>query len=81
MSTDSQLEQFQKEFRENVNKKLDYLTEKIDSFPSMFTNQVEFNSLKHKVESLDAFKNRLLGIVVGVQCVLSIIGYLLIHFH
>ena len=30
MSNDSQLEQFQREFRENVNNKLDYLTNKID---------------------------------------------------
>ncbi len=80
MSNDSQLEQFQREFRENVNKKLDYLTEKMDSLPVVFANRVELNALQKKVDVLETFKNKAIGVIIAVQVLISALAFLIVHF-
>ena len=79
MSNDSQLEQFQREFRENVNNKLDYLTNKIDNMPALFANAIQFDTLKEEVENLKSFKNKAIGGILAFQVVLTIVGYLVAH--
>ena len=79
MSNDSQLEQFQKEFRESVNKKLDYLTEKIDNMPLIFANQAQFNQLKQEIEILKEFRNKTLGGLVAFNVFVTVIGWFIVH--
>ena len=79
MSTDSQLQEFQKEFRESVTRKLDYLTEKVDNLPLIFANQVEFNKVKEEVEVLKEFRNRAIGIIMLFNVIIAIAGYLISH--
>ncbi len=77
MSTDSRVEQFEKEFRENVTTNLNYLRTKIDEFPVLFANRAEMKSLSEKVEKLEESKNRLIGGILLFNFIVVIVGYMI----
>lgn len=89
MSNESnQIYDLQKEWRAIVLDKLNTLeanqTElknNISDMKTTFANQAEFTTLKVKVEELESFKAKALGVIVALQAVFGVVAYLIGLFH
>ena len=87
MSTNAdsnQVYDLQKEWRAIVLDKLSSLEKsqadlknEISDMKTTFANQAELSALKLKVDSLETFKAKAVGIIIALQAVFGVIGYLL----
>ena len=87
MSTDTtQIYDLQKEWRAIVLDKLSILEKNqadlktnISDMKTSFANQAEFATLKTKVEALENFKSKAMGVIVGVNFVGMLLGSLITY--
>jgi hypothetical protein len=82
-ATNDEIQEMQKEWRAIVLNKLDKLEEgqnatrkEVSGMKADFTNVAEFLALKSKVEALENFKAKAIGIVLGIQAVVGVILWL-----
>lgn len=83
-ANESQIFDLQKEWRSIVLEKLsalergqNNLRDKVDTIKEEFTTAEELNVLRLKVEILENFKYKLLGIFISAQCIIGLIILLL----
>lgn len=79
-ANESQIYDLQKEWRSIVLEKLsalergqNTLRDKVDLIKEEFTTTEELHSLRGKVEILENFKYKLLGIFISAQCIIGLI--------
>lgn len=79
-SSESQIFDLQKEWRSIVLEKLsslergqNNLRDKVDAIKDEFTTLEELNVLRNKVEILENFKYKLVGIFLAAQCIIGLV--------